>query len=832
MELEQEHNSVSIQLGSLLRATYLDVQDNVDDVTIVVDDNSQLAIQCQVTDYRLRGEELSNYNVIRFFSDTYEESMRRTNRRHAAATAQSVRGRPANQRVAYLAPHPQSSTVCRVIRSPHHNTLPNFVGKYFPRRDDPDPAVRAFYSASMLLLLKPWRHVRDLKTSNETWEEALERFLRTEASDDTRRILSNIQHFHHCKSSVLEHAAQGTTDPAVLGCDESDDELDELDVAPVPLQSGGGVDDQMLDMLMAEQEPLREQLHGLEAVEVGHHVGIFSEDDHTWEPSAANATGGQLRHLEEWRTRMASLVAEYSSPTRTAQENPDGGDVFPMLGADDEATVLATPMMSEQPLDALNPADLLLDQRRAYNIITSHLDHTLAGESPRQLLMIMVGEGGTGKSRVIQTVTQYFKVRQAEDLLQKAAYTGIAASLIDGKTTHVIGGINVNGHPLSARKQKALSEFWRPKKYLIIDEFSMLAKELFAALERNISAARAGQGQEDEPFGGLNVILCGDPHQFPPVSRRASSALYYPPDTIPHESNDARTGRMLFEMFRTVFLLKEQVRVVDPVWLDFLRHLRQGTVREEDVRMLKGLVLTDSECPLTDFTVPPWDSASLVTPRHAVREAWNDAALRKHCQKQKKQVFICPAEDTIQGRSLSPQERIAASLQCKCRKKEHRRHLPDQVRIAVGMKVMVTLNLATDLDVANGARGEITKIVLHPQEPPITDSPEVRLSYPPAFIVVRLERTRMPRLEGLDGGEIPIEPTEQAYTIEVEGADGEQRRIKKAVHRHQLPITAAYAFTDYRSQGQTLPYVIIDIAKPPTGKLSLFNLYHVAPVDK
>ncbi|KAI0728096.1 hypothetical protein C8Q72DRAFT_780541, partial [Fomitopsis betulina] len=92
--------------------------------------------------------------------------------------------------------------------------------------------------------------------------------------------------------------------------------------------------------------------------------------------------------------------------------------------------------MSEQPLDALNPADLLLDQRRAYNIITSHLDHTLAGESPRQLLMIMVGEGGTGKSRVIQTVTQYFKVRQAEDLLQKAAYTGIAASLIDGKTTH------------------------------------------------------------------------------------------------------------------------------------------------------------------------------------------------------------------------------------------------------------------------------------------------------------------------------------------------------------------------------------------------------------
>jgi ATP-dependent exoDNAse (exonuclease V) alpha subunit len=38
-------------------------------------------------------------------------------------------------------------------------------------------------------------------------------------------------------------------------------------------------------------------------------------------------------------------------------------------------------------------------------------------------------------------------------------------------------------------------------------------------------------------------------------------------------------------------------------------------------------------------------------------------------------------------------------------------------------------------------------------------------------------------------------------------------------------MTAAYAFTDYRSQGQTIPYVIVDIGSPPTGTLSLFNLY-------
>ncbi|KAI0349341.1 hypothetical protein OH77DRAFT_1380004, partial [Trametes cingulata] len=52
------------------------------------------------------------------------------------------------------------------------------------------------------------------------------------------------------------------------------------------------------------------------------------------------------------------------------------------------------------------------------------------------LRMLLIGEGGTGKSRVIQTVTQLFAAKGSADLLVKAAYTGIAASLIEGKTTH------------------------------------------------------------------------------------------------------------------------------------------------------------------------------------------------------------------------------------------------------------------------------------------------------------------------------------------------------------------------------------------------------------
>ncbi|KAF9230448.1 hypothetical protein BU15DRAFT_57226, partial [Melanogaster broomeanus] len=38
-------------------------------------------------------------------------------------------------------------------------------------------------------------------------------------------------------------------------------------------------------------------------------------------------------------------------------------------------------------------------------------------------------------------------------------------------------------------------------------------------------------------------------------------------------------------------------------------------------------------------------------------------------------------------------------------------------------------------------------------------------------------------------------------------------------------ITAAYACTDYRAQGQTISALVIDIGTPPSGGLSLFNLY-------
>jgi hypothetical protein len=47
----------------------------------------------------------------------------------------------------------------------------------------------------------------------------------------------------------------------------------------------------------------------------------------------------------------------------------------------------------------------------------------------------------------------------------------------------------------------------------------------------------------------------------------------------------------------------------------------------------------------------------------------------------------------------------------------------------------------------------------------------------------------------------------------------------RKVSKTQFPTTAADSFTDYCAQGQTIHYVIVDIASPPTSGLSLFNIY-------
>ena len=96
----------------------------------------------------------------------------------------------------------------------------------------------------------------------------------------------------------------------------------------------------------------------------------------------------------------------------------------------------------------------------------------------------------------------------------------------------------------------------------------MISKTFLAKLSCNIAIGKMVEGEDPS----ASVILCGDFFQFPPVACPLSEALYFPTTTVPnHELSQA--GRIIFEEFTTVVMLTEQMRVQDPVWLDFLQHL-------------------------------------------------------------------------------------------------------------------------------------------------------------------------------------------------------------------------------------------------------------------
>ena len=664
---------------------------------------------------------------------------------------------------------------------------------------------------------------------------SLRRFRELELREDER----DIQYFHECDSAAKANRTNtiqwkaGDPDTRRFMDDNATDLPEDIDPLPFTVTS------EDMEHLMCTQTNERDMLHGHVAVEIATQHQIFPRDSSQWivrTGPAHFAIPDDLHQLEIWKQQMKSDVnAQHIDHEKGGGERNGLPQVAPDVVMMTEENIGATFHASrpnnldvvgaEQSLAGLDVSRLNAEQFQAFDIIRQHLDQTLAGKSPPPMRSITYGAGGTGKSQVIQTVTAYFDSRNVSRLLLKAAYTGIAASLIKGKTTHYIGQFSFRElDVLSNETRRKLEKIWSNAAYLIIDEFSMISKSFLCRLSRAVSIAVHGARPfSNHSFGGIDVMLFGDLHQFPPVGTKTSESLFYPIN--PADSDDAKLGRQIYEEFTTVVILRQQYRFQDEVWNGFLQRLRDGKVNDNDVIMLKELVISHPNCPIVDFSSPSWSNAALVTPRHGVCNTWNEAAAYKWCRSSGEQLFICDAEDSIKGRPLDNMERfILLSPKTDGTRQRRRRELPNRIHLARGLKVMVTTNIETDLDVTNGARGEIVDIILHPDEDVDEESPVVKLKYLPSYILVKLHRTRASALEGLGECIIPIEPAMVKMQIRMPTDDG-NKTVTRTVTRRQYPMTSAYAFTDYQAQGQTIVYLIVDIAKPPYGRLSLFNVY-------
>ena len=91
-----------------------------------------------------------------------------------------------------------------------------------------------------------------------------------------------------------------------------------------------------------------------------------------------------------------------------------------------------------QQTPPISDTNLVLNERQmmAYTIVTNHLRDHLSQRNPPQRLLIVHGQGGTGKSALLNAISKTFNDLGASNLLAKTAMSGVAASIIGGQTLH------------------------------------------------------------------------------------------------------------------------------------------------------------------------------------------------------------------------------------------------------------------------------------------------------------------------------------------------------------------------------------------------------------
>jgi ATP-dependent DNA helicase PIF1 len=101
------------------------------------------------------------------------------------------------------------------------------------------------------------------------------------------------------------------------------------------------------------------------------------------------------------------------------------------------------------------------------------------------------------------------KEKHPNKIIGKTSLTGSSAILINGTTLHSYLGIGIckNSLEMIQRiKKMRKRQVWENTDLLIIDEVSMLSKEMFESLDYIAKELC----QNPRPFGGIQLVLCGD----------------------------------------------------------------------------------------------------------------------------------------------------------------------------------------------------------------------------------------------------------------------------------------------------------------------------------
>jgi ATP-dependent DNA helicase PIF1 len=127
---------------------------------------------------------------------------------------------------------------------------------------------------------------------------------------------------------------------------------------------------------------------------------------------------------------------------------------------------------------------------------------------------------------------------------------------------------------------------WLDVEILVIDEISMLSAELFDLLSTIGCRIRSNH---TAPFGGIQLVLCGDFFQLPPIGLGPKNRLCFHSSTWKKLFKPVQQGGM----GGSVIVLDEVFRQKDGDFLKILHEIRRGEVSSATQQLLTQKVVSD-----------------------------------------------------------------------------------------------------------------------------------------------------------------------------------------------------------------------------------------------
>jgi len=284
--------------------------------------------------------------------------------------------------------------------------------------------------------------------------------------------------------------------------------------------------------------------------------------------------------------------------------------------------------------------------------------------------LFLTGEAGTGKSTCLRTIIEWARAERLN--IGVTATTGSAAILIRGSTLHSFLGIGLATKTAAElvdqikNKKKFVYNRIRSLEILLIDEISMMDAELFDKISAVISLIK----NKNAPFGGIQVILCGDLFQLPPVK-----------------------GRLLFHSqafkdldIEIVQLMTPHRHLEDDELLKMLRELRVGECSDETLAKLKATYTN---------TFPEGILPTMLYSRNVDVDKINTTEFTKLIKEGKRSFSYDMKSSCAVGHAWAES--------CK---------IPEICEVCEGAQVVLTSNVDLDMGLCNGARGVVVSVGL------------------------------------------------------------------------------------------------------------------------